>query len=48
MRNNTLQFVKVLEVSSSEIKYKRTDMQDSPIYTEIEAKIKMIKYSNGF
>ena len=38
---------KIIEISSSEIKYKKFDFQDGPTYTELKANILMIRYENG-
>ena len=38
---------KVLEVLTSEIKYKKFDFQDGPTYTELKSNILMIRYENG-
>lgn len=38
---------KVLEVSKADIKYKRTDNPDGPIYTMAADEVFMIKYANG-
>jgi hypothetical protein len=38
---------KVLEISSSEIKYKRADYMDGPTYTIFRTEVFMIKYANG-
>ena len=39
--------VKVLEVTQSDVKYKRFDQQDGPIFTISKADIFMVKYQNG-
>ncbi len=46
-RNGQILFVKVLEVSSTEITYTRSDMIDGPVFRESKTKIKSISYSNG-
>ncbi|HAQ70453.1 MAG TPA: hypothetical protein DCR48_05710, partial [Flavobacteriales bacterium] len=38
---------KVLEISSSEIKYKRYDNLDGPIITIAKSEVLLIKYENG-
>jgi len=38
---------KVLEVTTSEIKYKKFDNLDGPIYSLLKADVFLIKYSNG-
>lgn len=39
--------VKVLEVGSTEVKYKKSDNPDGPSYTVAKADVFMIKYQNG-
>jgi hypothetical protein len=39
--------VKVLEVTQNEVKYKRFDQQDGPIFTISKSEIFMLKYQNG-
>jgi len=46
-RNNKTLLAKVLEVSSLEVKYKRFEFIDGPLYTEQKTNIQFIKYSNG-
>ena len=46
-RNNTVILVKILEITPSEVKYKRQDMLDGPVYTELKNDITMVKYANG-
>ena len=38
---------KVVEITSNEIKYKKCDYQDGPLYTKLKSDVFMIKYSNG-
>lgn len=38
---------KVLEITSAEIKYKRFDNQDGPIFTLSKAEVLLIRYENG-
>ena len=38
---------KVLEVTTSEIKYKKTDMPDGPIYSILKSDVLIIRYNNG-
>lgn len=38
---------KVVEVNTSEIKYKRFDNQDGPMYIELRTQVKSIHYANG-
>ena len=38
---------KVLEVTTSEIKYKKTDMLDGPIYSVLKTDVLIIRYNNG-
>lgn len=47
MRNNTKIIAKVLEINVSEIKYKRFDMLDGPLYIELKSNILFIKFANG-
>ncbi len=46
-RNGELLSAKILEISASEIKYKRFDMQDGPLFVSGTNEIKKIKFSNG-
>jgi hypothetical protein len=46
-RNNTIVLAKILEITTSEVKYKRQDMLDGPVYTELKNDITMVKYANG-
>jgi hypothetical protein len=46
-KNNEIIIAKIIEVSPSEIKYKRFEMPDGPVYTESKFGIALIKYSNG-
>lgn len=39
--------VKIIEITSSEIKYKRIDSPDGPTYIEFKSKVKMIRFSSG-
>lgn len=39
--------VKVLEVTQTEVKYKRFDQQDGPIFAISKSEIFMLKYQNG-
>lgn len=48
MRNNTIILAKVLEVLPTEVKYKRLEMMDGPVFYETKKYIKVIKYQNGF
>ena len=38
---------KIMEISPTQIKYKKFNFQDGPLYVENKSDIKMIKYSNG-
>ena len=38
---------KVLEVNTTEIKYKKTDNQNGPIFTSLKSEILMVRYENG-
>lgn len=46
-RDGQLLFGKVLEVSPTEVKYKKIDFIDGPTYTEIRSTIERIKYQGG-
>ncbi len=39
--------VKIVEIGINEIKYKRFDFQDGPVYTISKADVVLIKYENG-
>lgn len=39
--------VKITEVSSSEVKYKRLDNQEGPTFSTLKSELFMIKYANG-
>lgn len=45
--DNTIKLVKVLEVSIYEVKYKRFDNIDGPVYVQLKSDLKMIKFQNG-
>jgi hypothetical protein len=45
--SNQVVIAKISEINSTEIKYKRFDMQDGPDFIEKKSKIKMIRYKNG-
>jgi hypothetical protein len=38
---------KIIEVGTTEIKYKRFDMQDGPDFVDLKSNIKTIRYENG-
>ena len=38
---------KILEITKTEIKYKKSDNQDGPLYTMLKSDILMIRYENG-
>lgn len=40
-------FAKILEISTTEVKYKKFNFQEGPVYIEGKSNIKLIKYSNG-
>ncbi|MES2286624.1 MAG: hypothetical protein V4547_13130 [Bacteroidota bacterium] len=40
-------FAKILEISTTEVKYKKFNFQEGPIYIESKSNIQLIKYSNG-
>jgi len=46
-RNNDKVIAKITEITATEIKYKRFDNQDGPLYIDRKGEIKMIVYSNG-
>ena len=46
-KNGTEAKVKVIEVTSSEVKFKRYDNIDGPLYTVLKSDLFMIKYENG-
>lgn len=45
--NGDEQDVKITEVSSSEVKYKRMDNLDGPSFSTLKSELFMIKYANG-
>jgi len=47
LKNGDESFVKIYEISPTEIKYKRCDMLDGPLYVVKKSDVFMIKYSNG-
>jgi hypothetical protein len=46
-RNKEKVIAKIIEISQTEIKYKRADLPDGPTYTESRSVISSIHYSNG-
>ncbi len=46
-RNNDVVVSKVLEITPTEIKYKKFNFQDGPTYIDKKSEIKMVVYSNG-
>lgn len=46
-RNSEKVIAKILEITPAEIKYKKFDFQDGPLYTEKKSAIKMIVFANG-
>jgi hypothetical protein len=46
-KNTSVIIGKVLEISQDEIKYKRSGMEDGPLFTEKKKNIESIHYSNG-
>ena len=40
--------VKITEISSSEIKYKRLDNLEGPSFSTLKTELFMIKYANGY
>lgn len=47
LKNGTLKAVKVIEISSNEVKYKRFDNPDGPFYVNNKNEIAYVKYANG-
>lgn len=48
MKNNQHIPANIIEVSSTEVKYKRFEISDGPVYIEKKSMIFKIKYKNGF
>src|SRR3990172_6546176 len=46
-RNGDIQLSKILEISATEIKYKKFDFLDGPDFIDNKSNIQLIKYSNG-
>lgn len=46
-RNQEIILAKILEISATEIKFKRYELPDGPDYIENKSNIALIKYSNG-
>lgn len=46
-RNGDIIISKISELTSTEIKYKRFDFQDGPMYVELKSNVASIHYSNG-
>lgn len=46
-RSSEIIVAKILEISSTEIRYKKFDFQDGPTYIEMKSKVQMIHYANG-
>ena len=46
-RNGNIQLAKILEISATEVKYKKFDFLDGPNFIENKSNIQLIKYSNG-
>ena len=47
-RNGQLILGNVMEVTTTEIKYKKMEVADGPVYTERKSSIAKIKYKNGY
>ena len=47
LRDGQQQIGKVLEISLTEVKYKKVDNIDGPTYSELKNNISAIKYKNG-
>lgn len=45
--NGDVILVKITEINPTEIKYKKFDYQDGPVYVDNKSEIQTIKYSNG-
>ncbi len=45
--NRQVIVAKVLELTATEVRYKKADMPDGPLYTEMKSEIQKIKYANG-
>lgn len=48
LRNGTNVLSKIMEISAVEIKYKRTENADGPLYIASRDDVKAIRYKNGF
>ncbi len=46
-KNGDVVIAKVLEIGTSEIKYKRNDIPDGPVYIEYKFNIESIRFANG-
>jgi hypothetical protein len=46
-RNGDQLLSKILEISATEVKYKKFDFQDGPDFIDSKSDIRLIKYSNG-
>jgi hypothetical protein len=46
-RNNEIIPAKIIEITPTEIKYKKFSFQDGPTYVESKSDIQYVKYSNG-
>ncbi len=46
-KNSEIIVAKILEISPTEIKYKKFDFQEGPIYIETKSTVQMIHYANG-
>lgn len=46
-RNSEKIIAKILEITPTEIKYKKFDYQDGPLYTDKKSDIKMVVFANG-
>ncbi|MGQ0829286.1 MAG: hypothetical protein ACT4ON_12940 [Bacteroidota bacterium] len=46
-QNKEIVLAKVIEISTSEVKFKRFDLPDGPLFTLVKSEISKIKYSNG-
>ena len=46
-KNGEVENVKVLEVSPTEVKYKKSNNEDGPVFIEKRSNLYSVKYKNG-
>lgn len=46
-KNNDNIAAKIIEIDTDDVKFKKWNNQDGPLYTELKSEIKSIKYANG-